>query len=57
MDIAALSMAMSLSNVQQSAGISVLKMAIDSQQQQAADFTEAVEAAAPQSEHIIDIRV
>lgn len=57
MDIAALSMAMSLSNLQQAASISVLKKAMDSREAEAANITQAIEAALPASEHIIDIKV
>lgn len=57
MDIAALSMAMSLSNVQQSASMSVLKKAMDSQQTEVSQLVETMETAAPPSEHILDVTV
>lgn len=57
MDIAALSMAMSQSRVQQAASISVMKKAMDAQEAEMTQLVESIEAAAPASEHIIDIRV
>lgn len=57
MDIAALSIAMSQSRVQQAAGISVMKKAMDAQEVEMNQLVESMEAAAPASEHIIDIRV
>ena len=57
MDIAALSIAMSQSRVQQAANISVMKKAMDAQEVEAAQLIETMQAAAPASEHIIDIRV
>ena len=42
MDIAALSMVMSQSRVQESAGIAVMKMAMDTSKENAAQMTEMV---------------
>lgn len=57
MDIAALSMAMSLSNVQQSASISILKKAMDTQQTDMSQLVENMETAAPSSNQLLDITV
>ena len=43
MDIAQLSMAMSQSRVQQSAGIAVMKMAMDTGKENATQMTEIIE--------------
>lgn len=47
MDIAAVSMQLSSAQIQQSAGISVAKKAMDSQEAQAADLLKMMDAAAP----------
>ena len=57
MDIAALSIAMSQSRVQQAANISVMKKAMDAQEVEMTQLIENMQAAAPASEHIIDVRV
>ncbi|MBP1577935.1 MAG: YjfB family protein [Oscillospiraceae bacterium] len=57
MDIAALSIAMSQSRVQQAANISVMKKAMDAQEVEMTQLIETMQAAAPASEHIIDVRV
>jgi len=46
MDIAALSMAMSQSTVQQSAGIAVMKMAMDTGKENATQMTEMIKNSA-----------
>ena len=57
MDIAALSMVMSQTKVQQSAEISVMKKAMDAQEASMNQLVESMEAAAPAPEHILDVRV
>ena len=59
MDIAAMSMSMSMAKVQLSAGLSVAKKAMDQQEIQAAGLIDMMEGAAvqaPPSEHIIDVK-
>ena len=57
MDIAALSMDLSSTQIQMSAGISVAKKAMDQQETAAAGLIEMMKTAVPPSEHIIDIKV
>ncbi|NNJ31188.1 YjfB family protein [Lacrimispora defluvii] len=47
MDIAAMSMQLSSSKIQQSAGLSVAKKAMDNQEVQAADLLKMMDAAVP----------
>jgi len=58
-DIAALSIVMNQSKVQQDAGISVMKMAMDAGKETAAKMTEMIESVAvdPNRGRHIDIRV
>lgn len=59
MDIAAMSMNMSVAKVQLSAGISVAKKVMDQQEVQAAGLIDMMEGAAaqlPPSDHIIDVK-
>jgi len=59
MDIAALSIVMNQSKVQQDAGIAVMKMAMDAGKETAAQVTEMIETVAvdPNRGRHIDIRV
>lgn len=59
MDIAALSMALNQSKVQQDAGIAVMKMAMDAGKETAAQMTEMIETVAvdPNRGRHIDIKV
>ena len=57
MAIAALSMAMSYSNVMQSVNISLMDKAMEAQDIQVQQLVEMMEAAAPPSGHQLDIRV
>lgn len=59
MDIAALSIVMNQSKVQQDAGIAVMKMAMDAGKETAAQMTEMIETVAvdPNRGRHIDIRV
>lgn len=57
MDIAAVSMQMSSTQLQMSAGISVAKKAMDQQETEAAGLIEMLKTAVPPSDHVIDIKV
>lgn len=59
MDIAALSMVMSQSRVQESAGISVMKMAMDAGKETATQMTEMIKNVAvdPNIGQHLDVRV
>ena len=59
MDIAALSIVMNQSKVQQDAGIAVMKMAMDAGKETAAQMTEMIETVAvdPNRGRHIDIKV
>lgn len=57
MDVAAMSVSMSLANVQMQAGLAMTKNAMDTAEVQMAQLLEGMQAANPPSSHIVDMLV
>lgn len=57
MDIAAISMQMSNTQLQMSVGVSVAKKTMDQQEIAAAGLINMLKTAAPPTDHLIDIKV
>lgn len=57
MDVAAMSVSMSLANVQMQAGLAMTKNAMDTAEAQMAQLLEGMQAANPPSSHIVDMLV
>ena len=57
MDVAAMSVSMSLANVQMQAGLAMTKNAMDTAEAQMAQHLEGMQAANPPSSHIVDMLV
>lgn len=57
MDIAALSIAMSQSQMQQSVGVSMAKKVMEVQEIQCDQLVESIQSATPPTDHALDIKV